>query len=237
MAGKINTRFVTYLAAAIVVCVVGAGAFYAIFVRKSNADLMAAGDKHLQLAESAEQESLAAIDDEASFAAAREESGMNYRLAAESYGMAYKRDTSNADVLVKYIAARSKMTVKDGSQAGRVLSEISSLTREATELRRDDDVILESYYQQLYGWGKSFAAPQFFGQLLNLSSSKLESDPTNLVAIKFNRIARSLALSESVDRDGKTRSARGSNRFWRQNPTTPTPCTSWLAGTCSMPSG
>ena len=201
MAGKINTRFVTYLAAAIVVCVVGAGAFYAIFVRKSNADLMAAGDKHLQLAESAEQQSLAAIDDEASFAAARKESGMNYRLAAESYGMAYKRDTSNANVLVKYIAARSKMTVSDGSQAGRVLAEISSLTREATELRRDDDEMLESYYQQLYGWGKSFNAPQFFSQLLNLSSSKLESDPTNLVAIKFNRIARSLTLSESVDRD------------------------------------
>lgn len=201
MAGKVNTRFVTLLAVAIVVCVVGAGAFYALFVRKSNDDLMAAGDKHLQLAQSAEEESLASLDDETGFAAARDESGMNYRLAAESYGMAYNRDRSNADVLVKYIAARRKMTVKDGSEAGRVLREISGLTREATELLRDDDAMLESYYQQLYHWGKTFGAPSFFSELLNLSSSKLESDPTNLVAIKFNRIARSLTLSESVDRD------------------------------------
>ena len=201
MAGKVNTRFVTLLAAAIVVCVVGAGAFYALFVRKSEADLMADGDKHLQLAQSAEQESLASLDDESSFAAAREESGMNYRLAAESYGVAYNRDRSNVDVLLKYIEARRKMTVNDGAEAGRVLREISGLTREATELRRDDDELLESYYQQLYHWGKTFGAPSFFSELLNLSNSKLQSAPDNLVAIKFNRIARSLTLSESVDRD------------------------------------
>jgi len=218
MAGKVNTRFVTLLAVAIVVCVVGAGAFYALFVRKSNDDLMAAGDKHLQLAQSAEAESLASLDDEADFAAARTESGMNYRLAAESYGMAYNRDRSNADVLAKYIAARRKMTVKDGSEAGRVLREISGLTREATELRRDDDAMLESYYQQLYHWGKTFGAPSFFSELLNLSSSKLESDPTNLVALKFNRIARSLTLSESVDRDQQDEIREGLERVLEAKP-------------------
>ncbi len=201
MAGKINTRFVTLLAVAIVVCVVGAGAFYTLFVRKSNADLLAAGDKHLQLAQSAEQQSLASIGDEDAFAAARNESGVNYRLAAESYGVAYRRDRSNSDVLLKYLSARRKMTVESGAEAGRILKEVSGLTREATELRRNDDELLESYYQQLYHWGKTFGAPSFFSQILNLSSSKLESDPDNLVAIKFNRIARSLTLSESVDRD------------------------------------
>lgn len=145
MAGKINTRFVTLLAVAIVVCVVGAGAFYTLFVRKSNADLLATGDKHLQLAQSAEQESLAALDNEDAFSAARTESGVNYRLAAESYGVAYRRDRSNSDVLLKYISARRKMTVKTGAEAGRILKEISGLTREATELRRDDDELLESY--------------------------------------------------------------------------------------------
>ena len=200
MAGKLNTRFIFLLASAIVVCVVGGGVFYALFVRQSEADLMAAGDKHLQLAQNAEAESQASLDDEASFAAAREESGMNYRLAAESYGLAYNRDKSNADVLLKYIEARSKMTVKDGAEASRVLQEIRSLTREATELRPDDDELLESYYQELYNWGKTFSAPSFFEELGRLSNAKLESDPTNLVAIKFNRIARSLTLSESIDR-------------------------------------
>ena len=218
MAAKVNTKFISLLAAVIVVAVVGAAAFYALFVRKSNADLMAAGDKHLQLAQAAEQTEQASKDDQDAFAAAREETGTNYRLAAESYGKAFNRDRSDVDVLLKYIAARRKMTVNDGPEATRALREISNLTREATELRRDDDELLDSYYQQLYRWGKSFGAPSFFTELLSLTSSKLETDPDNLVAIKFNCIARSLTLSESMDRDEQAEIRDGLERVLESRP-------------------
>ena len=203
MAGKVNTKFVSFLAVAIVLGVVGAGAFYALFVRKSNADLLAAGDKHLQLAQTAEQASLATRDDDDAFAAARAESGMNYRLAAESYGMAYQRDRSNSEVLLKYISARRKMTVKDGAEAAKILREVAKFTREATELRREDSALLEGYYQQLYDWGRTLNTPSFFTELLTLTTAKLQSEPDNLAAIKFNQIARSLNLSEAADRQAQ----------------------------------
>ncbi|MEE9404747.1 MAG: tetratricopeptide repeat protein, partial [Algisphaera sp.] len=218
MAGKINTKFISLLAIFVLLLAIGAGVFYSVFVRKSNADLMAAGDKHLLLAETAEQTSLASKDNLEAFASARNESGMNYRLAAESYGLAYRRDRSNVDVLLKYIAARRKMAVSGGAQASRVLKEIAGLTREATELRRDDDELLDGYYQQLYSWGKMLGATSFFNQLHTLTSSKLETDPDNLVAIKFNCIARSLTLSESVDRDQQAEILNGLERVLEDRP-------------------
>ena len=218
MAGKINTRFLTWLALAVVVLAVGLGAFYRFVVRKSSGELVAEGDKHLMLAEQAEQTGQTLLSDPEEFARSREDSGRNYRLAAESYGRAFNRDRSDSEVLLKYIAARQNMTVADGPQALKVLQEISGHMQQATELRRDDDETLQNYYQTLYRWGRDFAEPSFFGQILRLSTSKLESDPDNLVALKYNRIARSLTLSETVDRDQQQQIRSGLEKVLAANP-------------------
>ncbi|MEM6458023.1 MAG: tetratricopeptide repeat protein [Planctomycetota bacterium] len=198
MATKVNTKLVVVLAAALILLVGGLAGFYYTVVRKSTSELEATGDRHLVLARDAAD--TVAADSDAAAAEAQRRRDRDYRLAAESYGLAWQRDPTNVEILLKYIEARRNMSVRDQFEAQRVLREILNLTRRATELRPGDDRLLEDYYQTLYRWGQEFNVPSFFNELFTATSARLETDPSNLPALKFRGISQNVQLSDSMAR-------------------------------------
>lgn len=197
MAGTINKKFVFILAGVLVILIGGTAVFIMTVVRKSTSELEAIGDRHLVLAENAEID-LAA--DPEIIAAAQAQRGQDYRLAAQSYGRAWNRNPQNADILLKYIDARRKMTVRDQYEAKRVLGNVMNLTRRTTELRPNDAQLLEDYYQLIYRWAREFGVPSFYNDLYSLASTRLETDPDNLPALKFRGISQAVQISDSMDR-------------------------------------
>ncbi|MEM1107935.1 MAG: tetratricopeptide repeat protein [Planctomycetota bacterium] len=197
MAGKFNTKFVLILASVLIVLSVGGAALVFNVTKKSAAELEAAGDNYLIRAQNAEVD--VASEPEV-LAQAQKDRGRNYRFAAESYGKAWQREPQNVDLLLKYIEARSNMTVSDQFEAQKILGEIKGLTRQTTELRPDDEQMLEDFYQLLYRWAREFNASSFYTELFALASTRLETDPQNLPAIKFRGIAQAVQLSDAIDR-------------------------------------
>lgn len=197
MASKINKKFVFILVGVLAILIGGTAAFVLLVVRKSTTELEAMGDRHIVMAENTAADPAADPDE---LAGARAERGRNYRLAAESYGKAWNRNPENADLLIKYIDARSKMPVRDQFQAKRVLGEIMGLTRRTTELRPDDDQLLENFYQMIYRWAREFGVPSFYNDLYSLTSTRLETYPDNIPAMKFRGISQAMQLSDSMDR-------------------------------------
>ncbi len=197
MAGRVNTRFVIILASTLLLLCVGAAGFYYTFVRKSASEYEALGNRHLLLAENRQVEQGAAPEQAAEI---QKQRGRDYRLAAENYGKAWQRDRTNVDVLLKYIEARRAMTVADHHEAQRVLHQVYRLMREATEQRRDDEALLENFYETIYRWARELHAPYFYTELATLTSNKLESYPDNLPALKFRAILDARQLGEKMDR-------------------------------------
>jgi tetratricopeptide (TPR) repeat protein len=197
MAAKVNTKFVIYLSIALALLVGGVAAFYLTVVRQSTGELVAEGDRYLVLAESVEIDPTADPDTRNQTV---QQKGQDYRLAAQSYGRAWQRDRGNVEVLLKYIDAYSQMTVKDQYEARNVLKNVYGLTREATEIDPGNDQLLEDFYQMLYRWGQELSAPNFFNDLYSLSTTRLETDPDNLTALKFQGISQALQLSDDMDR-------------------------------------
>lgn len=198
MAANVNNKFVIFLSAALVLMVGGAGAFWFLKIRKSTAELEAIGNRHVELAE------VVVVDPDGSLdqlTEAYKRRSKDYRLAAQSYGIAWKRDTSNVDLLLKYIDAYSKMPVRDNYEAQKVFRSISALIRQATEERPSDNKLLEDYYQTLYSWNRSLGYRDVFDSLYSLTSTRLETDPSNIVALKFNGISQAARISDDLDRD------------------------------------
>ncbi|MEM9418233.1 MAG: tetratricopeptide repeat protein, partial [Planctomycetota bacterium] len=197
MAGKVNTKFVFILSAVLVVLLTG-GAFVVYTVlMKSSSELEAEGDNYLVRAQNV------VVDVKASpevLAQAQLQRGEDFRLAAESYGKAWNRDPQNVDLLIKYIKARSNMTVSDQFEAKRVLGEVMQLTRQTTELRPGDEQMLEDFYQLLYRWAREFNINTFYNDLYSLSSTRLETEPQNISALKFRGISQAVQLSDAMDR-------------------------------------
>ncbi|MEO0514998.1 MAG: tetratricopeptide repeat protein [Planctomycetota bacterium] len=198
MAGKVNTKFVLILSSVLAILLAG-GAFVVYTVTsKSSSELEAEGDSYLVRAQNVEIDALATDAD--ALAKAQQQRGQDYRLAAQSYGKAWNRDPQNVDILLKYIDARSNMPVKDQFEAKRVLTEIMQLTRQTTELRADDEQMLEDFYQLLYRWAREFGIPSFYNDLYGLASTRLETAPQNIPALKFRGIAQAVQLSDAMDR-------------------------------------
>ncbi|MEM9881961.1 MAG: tetratricopeptide repeat protein [Planctomycetota bacterium] len=192
MATKVNTKLVVVLSAALILLVGGTAAFYFTVVRKSTSELEATGDRHLVLARDA--------GDDADAAERQRRRDRDFRLAAESYGMALRRDPTNVDVLLKYIEARRNMSVRDQFEAQRVLRDVLQLTRRATELSPSDGELLERYYRTLYRWAREFNVASFYEQLFTAASTRLETDPDNLTAVKYRGISQNVQLSDSMSR-------------------------------------
>ncbi len=198
MAGKVNTKFVLILSGVLAVLLAG-GAFLVYTVTsKSSSELEAEGDSYLVRAQNVEIDALAA--DAEALAKAQQQRGQDYRLAAQSYGKAWNRDPQNVDILLKYIDARSNMPVKDQFEAKRVFTEIMQLTRQTTELRPDNEQMLEDFYQLLYRWAREFGIPSFYNDLYALASTRLETAPQNIPALKFRGISQAMQLSDAMDR-------------------------------------
>lgn len=197
MAGKVNTKFVLILSTVLIV-LLGGGTFYvASVLKKSSSELEAEGDNFLVRAQNAQVD---VNSDPESLAQAQQQRGQDYRLAAQSYGKAWNRDPQNVDLLLKYIEARSNMTVGDQFEAKRVLGEIMQLTRQTTELRPDDEQMLENFYQLLYRWAREFGIPSFYSDLYGLASTRLETAPQNIPALKFRGISQAIQISDAMDR-------------------------------------
>lgn len=197
MAGKVNTKFVFILSTVLIVLLGGGTLFVASILKKSSSELEAEGDNFLVRAQNAEVD---VNSDPELLAQAQQQRGQDYRLAAQSYGKAWNRDPQNVDILLKYIEARSNMTVSDQFEAKRVLGEIMQLTRQTTELRPDDEQMLENYYQLLYRWAREFGIPSFYNDIYGLASTRLETAPQNIPALKFRGISQAMQLSDSMDR-------------------------------------
>ncbi|MBB6429300.1 tetratricopeptide repeat protein [Algisphaera agarilytica] len=197
MAGKVNTKFVFILAAVLVVLLAGGLFVVSTVLKKSSSELEAEGDNYLVRAQNAQIDVTADPED---LAQAQQQRGQDYRLAAQSYGKAWNRDPQNVDLLIKYIEARSNMTVRDQFEAKRVLGEIMQLTRQTTELRPDDEQMLEDYYQLLYRWAREFNIGSFYNDLYSLASTRLETKPDNIPALKFRGISQAVQISDAMDR-------------------------------------
>lgn len=197
MAGKVNTKFVLILSTVLIVLLGGGTLYVASVLKKSSSELEAEGDNFLVRAQNAQVD---VNSDPELLAQAQQQRGQDYRLAAQSYGKAWNRDPQNVDILLKYIEARSNMTVGDQFEAKRVLGEIMQLTRQTTELRPDDEQMLENYYQLLYRWAREFGIPSFYNDIYGLASTRLETAPQNIPALKFRGISQAMQLSDSMDR-------------------------------------
>ncbi len=196
MAGKVNTKFVTILVAVLALLVGGVAVFYLTVVRKSSAELEALGNAHMIKARAV------AIDpalEREELTEAYEQRGQEFRLAAQSYGRAWNRDDTNVDVLIKYLDAYTQMTVRNTQEAQDILQKTYQLTRRTTEMREDDEQ-LETFYEMLFGWSQQLSTPGFYNDLRTLTSTRLETDPTNPIALKFNGITRAMRLSDDMDR-------------------------------------
>ncbi|MEM8737154.1 MAG: tetratricopeptide repeat protein [Planctomycetota bacterium] len=198
MAGKVNTKFVITLTSVLALLIGGTAIFVYTVVRKSTNELVAEGDRMFYLAENRVVDPQAASPEE--FAQAQAERGRDYRLAAGSYARAWNRDPQNVDLLLKYIDARRKMTVRDQFEAKNVLQDVMGRLRQATELRPEDDELLERFYQTIYGWAREFQITNFYEDLFLLASTRLENDPDNIPALKFRGIAKGIQLSDDMDR-------------------------------------
>lgn len=197
MAGKVNSKFVIILSAALILLIGGIAAFYWFGIRKSTSELEALGNYHYQLAEAVEISPKAESEE---IADAQEKRSKDYRLAAQSYGKAWNRDPSNVEILLKYIEAYGKMPVEDQFEAEKVRRSIYALTRQATEERPEDSPLLESFYQLLHGWAQEFGYRSLYNDLYTLTTARLETDPDNVVAQKFNGISQAIQLSDAMDR-------------------------------------
>jgi len=197
MAGKVNTKFVIILASVLAVLLGGGAAFVYTITSKSSSELEAEGDNYLVRAQSAQIDAQA---DSETLTKAQQQRGQDYRLAAQSYGKAWNRDPQNVDLLLKYIEARSNMPVNDQFEAKRALGEIMQLTRQTTELRPDDEQMLEDFYQLLYRWAREFGIPSFYKDLYALASTRLETAPQNIPALKFRGISQAIQISDAMDR-------------------------------------
>ncbi len=197
MAGKVNTKFVLFLSLAVVLLVGGVAAFYLTVVRKSTDELEALGDRHLIKAQAVEVDPLA---DEDERAAAVSQRTVDFKLAAESYGRAWQRDPSNVDILLKYIDAYGQMPVKDDFEARKVLQQIYNLTRTASEQRADDEQLLQDFYEMLHRWGQDLGAASFYSDIYQFTETRLETDPDNLTALKWNGISQAMQLSDDMAR-------------------------------------
>ncbi|MEO1235376.1 MAG: tetratricopeptide repeat protein [Planctomycetota bacterium] len=198
MAGKVNVKFVAILVSVLAVVVVGGLIVAKTVLRQSVDELVAEGDRRFLLAENTVVD--ADLTDPEAVAEARAQRGQEYRFASQSYGQAWNRDPQNVELLLKYIDARGNMTVRDQFEAKRTLSQIMGLTRQATELRPEDEELLEAFYQTLYRWAREFKIVSFYNDLFALASTRLEDDPDNTVAIKFRAIAQAVQISDDIDR-------------------------------------
>ena len=191
MAGKVNTKFVYILLAVLVLLLGGAFAFYQLYVVKSASEYEALGDKHLVLADNRVTPELA--DDAAE--EARKKQAMDYRLAAQNFGKAFNKDRRNVDVLLKYIEALRQIPVKDDREAREIVSTVYQRLRDATEIDRDNDELLERFYQTLYAWGQETGDGNTFNDIYQLASQRLDNDPGNLIARKWRGITETMQLS------------------------------------------
>ena len=197
MAGKVNTKFVIILAVICAMLAGGAASFYWFVVRKDASELEAQGDRNIMLARDIEVDPKAEPEIRAD---AQERRGKNYRLAAQSYGRAWNRDPRNVEVLEKYIEAYSNMPVKDQYEANDVRKQIYALTRQTTELRPDDQERLEKFYQLIHRWAREFGKPGYYRDIYALATTRLESDPDSIPALKFRGISQAVQLSDDMDR-------------------------------------
>ncbi len=202
MAARVNTKFVLLLSLVLIVLVGGAAGAYLFVFKQSPEELNQEGEGFIQQAvakaklvdEISADEQLSDDERKAKAQEAFLQSGQDYRLAAEKFGLAFNQDRTNVDLLLKYVDASKMVHVNSQEKALDQMERIVGSLGLATQLTDREDV-LEAFYEQnldMHSWGMTRLA------LSNISThvdEKLEIDPSNRIALKFRGIASTLRLN------------------------------------------
>lgn len=175
MAARVNTRFVILLVGTLCTLVVAMGLFWFFFVHQNADELIARGDAYM--------------------------SANQPRRAFEYYNKARMRRTGDPVLIGKTIAALRIAPVSDKVAADRAMGQILELTRRASELHLQDQQLQTDYYDLLLDLARKFSSVSYYARLSEVTQTRLQTEPDNIIARKFHGIAQIPQLSADLPRE------------------------------------
>jgi tetratricopeptide (TPR) repeat protein len=165
MATRVNTRFVILLSSLILVVVMGLAAIYVLKVQRSPEERMRRGEVYLAQGD--------------------------YRLAADQFGRALARRSSDLDLIRKYESIVAQIPTRDFLEARRYHDQIHQARRMATELRPEDPELLDAYLSFLADMGA-------WDAVYSYANGKLQQYPNFAMARRHRGIANRHVLQPDM---------------------------------------
>ena len=176
MAGRVNTKFVVLLSSVLIILVLGLVGFYFLVVRKGFDQLVAQGDEYVQSGE--------------------------IELALKVYGKAFHKTPNDLPLIDKFIHALMIVEANDAVEARRYFGQYRELHRIAAELDPTDNERLDQLYSMVVNLAQKLS-PAWYDWLYQLTQSKLERYPDNLIAMRYHGIAQVNRMSPDMPRSAQ----------------------------------
>lgn len=179
MATRVNTRFVIGLFAVLGAIVLAMVGFWFVFVQQDPAELMRRGDAMM-----AENQPSRAL---------------------RYYGPALQQESTNLELIDKYLEAIKAAHVDDRLAAEERLTQIREWKRRAAELRPDDHPRLERFYALEHRLAEESGGGEAYNRLHELSHARLGAQPDHPVARKYRGIAQLHRLTDDMPTPARQR--------------------------------
>lgn len=179
MPGRVNTKFVFLLTSTLVLLVLALAGFYFLVVRQSAEELIQDGDRYV-------------------------EDG-DLKQAVRTFAKAYHKDPENLDLINKYIHVLNTIKADDKIEARQYLGYLLELHRVASEVNPSDLEPLDDYYRLYTNLARDFGGLNWWNNLYQITTRKLDRYPTNPIALKYHGMAQVRRLSPDLPRQDQTR--------------------------------
>ncbi|MCC6581127.1 MAG: tetratricopeptide repeat protein [Phycisphaeraceae bacterium] len=164
MAGKVNTRFVVALSAALVLLIVGLGVVWYMRGRTDPADAIARGDGF--------------------FAEG------HYDKAAAQYKIALSRRRNDVDLLIRYGDTLQQVRVDSVAAAQDAISQIINVYRNALEMAPNNDAAFSRISDVFMQLGTQMNELDAWNQLYKIAATAVNADPSRELPKRYRGIAQ-----------------------------------------------